>query len=91
LGPVGKDPSERYRVLYDDSIRVSAECPSPGEAVVAAADRWAEGDTILFRKYCWKVLKSPNMGLQAKIELSDGREHLPTSCTDALGQHCISI
>src|SRR2546426_11118240 len=56
-----------YRVLYDDSIRVSAECPSRLRQWLRQQMRWAEGTTILFRKYCWMVLKSPNMGLQAKM------------------------
>jgi len=56
-----------YRVLYDDSIRVSAECPSRLRQWLRQQMRWAEGTTILFRKYCWKVLKSPNMGVQAKM------------------------
>lgn len=56
-----------YRVLYDDSIRVSAECPSGLRQWLKQQMRWAEGTTILCRKYTWKVLKSKRMGFQAKM------------------------
>jgi cellulose synthase/poly-beta-1,6-N-acetylglucosamine synthase-like glycosyltransferase len=56
-----------YRVLYDDSIRVSAECPSLLRQWLRQQMRWAEGTTILFRKYARQVWKSPNMGRQAKM------------------------
>lgn len=58
-----------YRVLYDDSVRVLAECPSTLREWVRQQMRWSEGTTMLCRKYMGRVLSSPSMGRQAKADM----------------------
>src|SRR2546425_12839591 len=49
------------------------------------------GDNDPVQEVLLEGVEESEHGLTGENELSDGREHLFAGCSDALGQHCISI
>jgi len=60
----------------------------PVEAVVAAADAMGGRDHDTVPEVLLEGVEESEHGPSSEDELSDGREHLPTSCTDC---SCVSI
>lgn len=58
-----------YKVLYDSTLMVSAECPNTLLKIFRQNIRWAEGHTrSTFRQHFWKILRSEFLTLREKID-----------------------
>src|SRR5207248_4128236 len=57
-----------YKVLYTPYIQSPAECVSTVRRLIKQRMRWAEGHTYNVRKYFWRILRSPNLSWQEKLE-----------------------
>ena len=58
-----------YKVVYDPTLRASAECPDTLSKYFVQNMRWAEGHTrSAFRQHFWKMLKSEFLTRREKVD-----------------------
>ncbi|MFP3951338.1 MAG: glycosyltransferase family 2 protein [Candidatus Bathyarchaeia archaeon] len=59
---------EGFRVKYTPFISAKAEIPTELGRLARQRMRWAEGHTYNVRRYFWRVLASPSLGVVEKLE-----------------------
>ncbi len=57
-----------YKIVYDENIRVPAECPSTFRSLIQQQIRWAEGITRDTKKRLISIIKDGRMSLISKID-----------------------
>ncbi|MEM3047051.1 MAG: glycosyltransferase family 2 protein, partial [Candidatus Bathyarchaeia archaeon] len=57
-----------YKIRYDESLRVPAECPSTVKRALRQQVRWSLGHMQVVRRYLVDVLRSPCMSTREKVE-----------------------
>lgn len=57
-----------YKIIYDENIKVPAECPNNLRSLIRQQIRWAEGITRDTRKRLISIIKSKNMSIISKID-----------------------
>jgi len=59
---------EGNRIVYDQSLVSSGECPNTLRHFFRQQARWAEGHTRNFRSHLWQILKCKNLRLSEKVD-----------------------
>jgi cellulose synthase/poly-beta-1,6-N-acetylglucosamine synthase-like glycosyltransferase len=57
-----------YKIIYDENIKVPAECPSNFKSLLRQQIRWSEGITRDTRKRLIHIIKNKNMNIISKID-----------------------
>ena len=57
-----------YKILYDQRLIASGECPSTLRRFLVQQARWAEGHTRTFRSHFSKIWRCPYIGIRKKVD-----------------------
>lgn len=57
-----------YKIVFDETIQVPAECPNSFRSLIRQQIRWSEGITRDTKRRLIKILKSKNINLVSKID-----------------------